>query len=92
MAVKIERKYVLTKIAAGDYLLPSNDGDVLWRFVKNDGEFEGWSIYRWDPEHNEKPLYELDTTHADPDDWNQWQNYGLAQSRQEAIEHALSMS
>ena len=26
-----ERKYQMTRISAGDYLLPSNDGKTLWR-------------------------------------------------------------
>jgi hypothetical protein len=30
------RKHALTKVTAGDYLLPSNDGRTLWRIVKSE--------------------------------------------------------
>lgn len=33
-AVVAERKYAMTRIAEGDYLLPSNDGQTLWRIYR----------------------------------------------------------
>ena len=34
MPATVERKYALTRIKAGDYLLPSNDGNTIWRIAK----------------------------------------------------------
>lgn len=42
MAVKIERTYQMTRLSAGDYLLPANDGKTLWRVAKySDGPSHG---------------------------------------------------
>lgn len=30
----VERRYALVKLAAGDYLFPSNDGRLLWRVMR----------------------------------------------------------
>lgn len=70
-----ERKYALTKIAAGDYLLPSNDGKKLWRIaVYEDGPSHGldtprdrsyWGVWRWTGDVGEGSY--VDTT-----DWSQW--------------------
>lgn len=38
-----ERKYALTKLSPGDYLLPSNDAQYLWRLTR-DADGTGWSI------------------------------------------------
>lgn len=36
------RKYAMTRLAAGDYLLPSNDGRTLWRLERyEDGAAHG---------------------------------------------------
>lgn len=37
-----ERRYALTRVEAGDYLCPSNDGAYLWRFSRyeEDGSAE----------------------------------------------------
>lgn len=37
-----ERRYQLTKVSAGDWLLPSNDAQTLWRLTYN-GTW--WSLY-----------------------------------------------
>lgn len=43
-----ERKYTLTKLAAGDYVMPSNDGRTLWRLVFAREENGGsWLIMHW---------------------------------------------
>jgi hypothetical protein len=87
------RKYALTKIAVGDYLLPSNSGKTIWRIRRyEDGPSHGledwprdrkvWGIWRWD-----KPtgVGSLDTG-----DWSRWEFYeGLLDTRADAIEAAL---
>lgn len=39
---RAERKYALTRVSAGDYLAPSNDGQTLWRIYSyvEDGSAE----------------------------------------------------
>lgn len=38
----VERRYQMTRVRAGDYLLPSNDGGALWRVsrYREDGSLE----------------------------------------------------
>ena len=53
----VTRKFALTKVAAGDYLLPSNDAQTVWRFqTYTDGPSGGldwprdltlWRVLRW---------------------------------------------
>ena len=54
----VERKYALTRVGSGDYLLPSNDAQTIWR-IQNyvDGPSYGlmewprdrklWRVLRW---------------------------------------------
>lgn len=87
-----ERKYAMTKLAPGDWLLPDNDGKRLWRIARyEDGPSHGledwpkdrevWGIWRWlEPRHGT----------IDPDDWAEWEMWeGSCQTRQDAIEAAL---
>jgi hypothetical protein len=39
-----ERVYAMTRLGPGDYLLPSNDGQTLWRLrsYEEDGSAERW--------------------------------------------------
>lgn len=72
-----QRKYALTKIAAGDYLLPSNDAQTIWRITAyTDGPSNGleipkdrkfWGLWRWD-----SACYASRSGVVDPDDWEQW--------------------
>ena len=87
----IHRKYQMTRVAAGDYLLPSNDGEKLWRLRKiiegpssglmdmpADKEF--WGIWQWSG-----PLTEIDV-----EDWGRWDFYeGMHETRRSAIDSAL---
>lgn len=77
------RKYAMTKLSAGDYLLPSNDGTRLLRITRS--EKEGWDVFLW--------AHRLDLGgHVDPDDWSAWDC--IAQwlpSRNEAIREALTV-
>lgn len=86
-----ERKYVLTKVAAGDYLLPSNDRLRIYRLaVYEDGPSHGldtdkdrtyWGVWRWS-----RPM----DGYLDVTDWNLWEMVeSLLPSRKAAIEAAL---
>ena len=37
----MERKYVITKLREGDYLLPSNDAQTIWRLASHTEEGTG---------------------------------------------------
>lgn len=90
-----ERKFVLTKVGPGDYLLPSNDGKTLWRLsTYEDGPSHGldwprdrtfWQVKRWD-----RPITADDSLAIDVEDWDRWETVeeSLA-SRREAINAAL---
>lgn len=93
-----ERKYALTKIAAGDYLLLSNDTKTLWRIAKYiEGPSTGlegwtrdkevWGCWKW-----ETPIV-LGQTAIEKDDWDRWEFWeGPHFSRAESIDRALEMS
>ena len=95
-AERTERKYVMTKVGAGDYLLPSNDAKTIWRIMKyEDGPSHGivegmdrdemfWGIWRWTGRVPGDTL--------DPDDWDLWEMYdGSCASRAEAVRVALAV-
>jgi hypothetical protein len=78
------RRYVLTKIKAGDYLLPSNDAQTLWRIARD--EREGWSVWRWADELSEAIFEHLD-------DWGRWECMSQwLRTRGEAIDEAMRMT
>lgn len=93
-AETITRKYVLTKIAAGDYVLPSNDGKTLWRIAKyTEGPSSGitdwprdkevWGVWRWEKQISVG-------AYLDTEDWTRWPlSSGPHFSRAEAIQAAL---
>ena len=90
-----ERKYTLTKIAPGDYVFPSNDGQTIWRIaLYTEGPSTGldwsrdrdvWGVWRW-CERVQQGGY-IDTT-----DWNRWEFCeGLYETRSDAIDAALRL-
>jgi hypothetical protein len=86
-----ERRYVLTRIAAGDYVVPSNDGRTLWRIYEYDEAPEGagrfWAAARWT---RPMPVGEIPEDFLD---WDNWETYaGPLRTRAEAIDAALSAS
>lgn len=96
-AATVERKYVLTKIAAGDWLLPSNDAQRIYRLRKyTDGpsfgldpeisprDFEVWRVSKWD-----QPIAMAGEISVDDED--RWEHvFDGARTRAEAIQAALS--
>ena len=94
MAVTIERKYALTKVAAGHYLLPSNDGKTLWRLLRyEDGPSHG--IVDWDKDEMFWGVWRytlaFDGT-LEPDQldaWTFWEQIAQTSTRREAIDAAM---
>jgi hypothetical protein len=96
----VERRYQLTRISAGDYLLPSNDAQTLWRLrtYEEDGSLERndgrkvtgtfWATWRWDGGF---PTHDSLVAAFETDDWTRWQFWsGPFKTRGEAIRDALS--
>lgn len=90
----VERKYALTKIKAGDWLLVGNDGKTLWRIATyEDGESFGlqgvpdktlWGVWKLSRAGAEIPDWE------ELEDWNSWaMDDGSLTSREAAIQSAL---
>lgn len=92
----IERKYAMTRVKAGDYILPDNDGKTIWRLQKyqedetvtwGDGSpVKGsfWRVLKWKP-----------TTDGvlDLDDWDRFDEWSYGhRTRDEAIQEALTIS
>lgn len=77
------RKYVLTKIAAGDYLLPSNDGSRVFRLTLIDGgEFHNmWHVHEWTGSREA-----VDTSWGAP-----WDFVGAEKTRAAAIREAMRL-
>lgn len=93
-----DRKYVLTKVASGDYLLPSNDGTRMWRIVrytdmvasgngKRPTPRDFWAAWRW--RKHVHPTAEF----PDLEDWSEWEEMdSLLATRKEAIDAALRIT
>lgn len=92
---RIPRRYALTKVSAGDYLLPSNDGRHLWRIIHGDEQettepgdlrhVKVWQAWRYRQRFGVAEL---------PDDFlEDWSSWELMDSwcatRGEAISRAL---
>lgn len=97
MTTQVERKYAMTHIDKGDYLLPSNDGQTIWRIRKYDEEFIGpdsetvevkeqWGIWRWQG----STLTAFSA--AEIEDWSRWEFYeGFHPRRKDAVNSALGL-
>lgn len=93
------RRYAMTKVGAGDYLLPSNDGLTLWRLQRytEDGSLQQRIGDEWTPVKGTRfwRLLRLTTrmdllSIVDPDDETSWVEVeSLLRSRTDAIEAAL---
>lgn len=92
-----ERKYVLTKLGAGDYLLPSNDRKTIWRIHRyTEGPTSGimdwprdvevWGVSQWT---GHRPPQTVD----DIDDWTYWEMVAECEpTRASAIKEAMRLS
>lgn len=79
-AAKPERKYVLTSLGSGDYLLPGNNGKTLWRIFR---ATPGWEIWRWRHQVGENAP-------AVSEEWADWDHVqSHNNTRAEAISEAL---
>lgn len=93
-----ERKYALTKIDAGDYLLPSNDATTIWRLRKaEDGptygldaevhprDFTVWQLWRWDGRV-------APGVNVDVESWDRWELIDQScRTRGEAVREAMRL-
>jgi len=95
-----ERKWVLTKIGAGDYLLPSNDRQTLWRIARGDEQAgaEGlrivsvWQVWRYAHATVGPGASTPEEIAEDVEDWSNWTlEASWCETRAEAIAEALRM-
>lgn len=97
----MDRKYQMTRLRKGDYLLPSNDGGTLWRLAtyEEDGGAENWqgrtitgtywALWKWDGGF---PTGDQLAASIEANDWTRWQFWaGPLSSRQSAIVEALQV-
>lgn len=78
------RKYQMTKLHDGSYLLPSNDAKTLWRLAKG---ADGWYSHS-----RLMPSSDAELACIDWDDWNEWEArrvWGPFRTRAEAIDVAV---
>lgn len=105
MSVIATRRYAMTRIQKGVYLLPSNDGTTLWRI--HSYEEDGSAMWqdergRWHsitgtfwatakrPLPSEADLDRYDTENEFLWDWDAWEEWGTGhKTRRDAIEDAL---
>jgi hypothetical protein len=88
-----DRKYQMTRVRRGDYLLPSNDAQTLYRIhaYHEDGSagFTGtfWGVMRWP---DGMPT-DADVQHEDFLDWDRWREVSWGhRSRAAAIKDVLA--
>lgn len=92
MTMTAERRYVMTRISAGDYLLPSNDQATLWRISRYVDEWEDETgrnrrVDRWAyAKYHGAIAAALDAD--DLLDWENWHHWGSYPTRAEAAEAA----
>ena len=98
MAMTNSRKYRMTRLKAGDYLLPANDRSVLWRITRyvEDGSAEWvsvgserkkiigafWSVWRY-----KRQFQQHEPVSTEWDDYEQLDS--VLRSRSEAIDAAM---
>jgi hypothetical protein len=87
-----ERLFRIIRIEAGDYLLPSNDLQTLWRISTYDDEditeYYGRAITIWGVASRPYPRSPDDIDLAD---WAAWEQYSYGhRTRKEAIQSAMT--
>ena len=85
-ACEHDRKYQLTKVGAGDWLLPSNDARTLWRLHKGT---DGWGAWHRPMPHRDAELDAL-VEEITLGEWDGWQLDGTLDTRTQAITYALA--
>jgi hypothetical protein len=98
-----ERLWQMTRLGAGDYLLPSNDRQTLWRIRKyqerdgtltrGDGSVvngDFWSLHGW--KHTTPPAeYQFDE-YERLTDWHNWAEVAcMMPTRKACIDYALEL-
>lgn len=95
-----ERKYALTRVKAGDYLLLSNDGKTVWRIATY---AEGGSARKLDNNNREVPItgtfwglwkYTGRSLHnINTEEWSDFDMFeGMLLSRREAVNAAMKQA
>lgn len=96
------RKYALSKLSAGDWLLPANDGQSFWRIRQyEDGPSYGiegwvrdrtlWGVWRWEGDLKElSKLLAVEEPDREPALWEFYD--GTYARRSEAITAALKLA
>lgn len=101
MSTTVERHYQMTRISAGDYIFPSNDGQKLWRVARyfedgsletSDGRIIRGTFWRCAKFHGSLDRADR-LMQRDPDEFLSWENWyewdTLIPTRAEAIRSAL---
>lgn len=97
-----ERRYSLRRLRAGDYLLPGNDGQTLWRIASyQDGPSHGldwprdrtlWGAWKYTGRIDWQQDMTADRF-AELLDWNDWEPWDTGhETRREAIAGAIKES
>jgi len=87
----IERRYAMVRIGAGDWMLPSNDEQTMWRLAayEEDGsawhtDEQGrehkitgryWSLYRMSMTKLQALVHSSFTSDDDILDWTEWEHW-----------------
>jgi hypothetical protein len=98
----VQRRYRMVKVAAGDWLLPGNDGRTLWRVYRYREEGDAYWTYDldtpilgdfWAIARYERPIGDLDADEVfmeDFLDWGKWETWrSVLRSRRDAVDAAL---
>lgn len=88
MTATPNRKYAMTRLGSGDYLLPSNDGETLWRLcLYEDDDRKVWGLWRWEGAF---PTPDSLMASLETEDWTLWQFWsGPFATRNDVIVEAL---
>jgi hypothetical protein len=93
-ATTVERKFVLTRLEGGDYLLPGNSGETLWRIARGQEEAESgrmfscWQVWRAPARIVQR--MRAGTMGVEDLEWSEWECWeSFCKTREEAVQSAL---